>query len=108
MCLRRRRIGRAGGLHFPVMFLGLGRRGRSVAGRVAMRISGRVGGRRIGLNLSTVVAGFSLSSCAGVGGGLLGFLGEHGGSCQQCNENKFFHRVLIFLARTCENPGSST
>jgi hypothetical protein len=76
------------------MFLGFGRRSCGIARRIAIRIGGGIGRRRIGLNLSTVVAGFRLGSGAGVCGRLLGFLGEHGRSCQECNKNELFHKIL--------------
>ena len=94
MLIRRSGIGRGGGLHFPVMFLGLGRGVCGVAGRVAIRIGGGIRGRRIGFNLVAVVAGFRSGSGAGVRGRLLGFLGEHGSSGQKCNKNELFHKVL--------------
>lgn len=77
------------------MFLGLGcRGGGGVARGIAIRIGSGVRCRRIGLDLSTVVAGFRLGSCAGVSGRFLGFLGEQGGGSQKCNKNERFHMVL--------------
>jgi hypothetical protein len=94
MFVRRSGIGRRGGLHFPMMFLGFGRRGRGVAGRIAVRIGSGVGRCRIRFNLSTVIAGFALGSGGGVSGRLLGFLCEQGGSCQKCNKKECFHKIL--------------
>lgn len=94
MFIRRSRIGGGGGFHFSVMFLGLGRRRRGVARRIAIRIGSGIRSRRIRLHFFTVVAGFRLGSGAGVRGRLLGFLGEHGSSRQKCNKNELFHKVL--------------
>ena len=76
------------------MFLGLGRRSGRVARRIAVRIGGGIGRRRVGLHLSTVVAGFRLRSGAGVCGRPLGFLGEHHRGGQECNKNELFHEIL--------------
>jgi len=91
------------------MFLGFGGRRGGVARRIAIRIGGRVGRRRISLHFSTVIAGFRFGSCAGVRGRLLGFLREHCSRRQKRNKNKFFHiRSSIFRARVNRGPGSST
>jgi hypothetical protein len=103
MLIRRSSVRRGSRFHFPVMLLGLGRGGCGLARRIAIRIGSGIRSRRIGLNLSPVVAGFRLGSRAGVCSGLLGFLGQHGGSRQKRNKNELFHNKILKFS----GPGSA-